>query len=237
MNEKRTVSTVFNWIYENHGWGIDGGGSGRGSTVENAASTCKALKYVFKKYELHRLLDAPCGAGEWAAPFVREMRKADPSFEYCGIDVAELAIEACKERFPTDYCSFHVMEISGKTLPSGYDLILCRDAIQHNSYEDLAAMLDSFRESGSRYLLATSFSRRVFEYISAPNRNIETGRFFRNQLLLRPFLFREGLLEVLDDHRPTGVASGHKLLLYDLRVLSETSSFDRFIRKHKRNRR
>ena len=131
-----------------------------------------------------------------------------------------------------DYCSFHTMEISGKSLPRGYDLILCRDAIQHNSYKDLAGMLDSFRESGTRYLLATSFAWRFIDRFRAPNRNIKTGGFFRNQLLLEPFFFEEGLLEVLDDHRPTGLASGHKLLLYDLHVLAKASSFDGFIQRH-----
>ena len=80
-------SDVFGKIYREELWGKDGGGSGRGSTLENAENTAIAIKKVFKKYDLHRLLDAPCGALEWTLPFIKTMREADPAFEYCGVDV------------------------------------------------------------------------------------------------------------------------------------------------------
>ncbi len=222
----------FTTVYATQAWGAHGRGSGRGSTEENAENTRKALMHVFDKYGMHSLLDAACGALEWTEPFIREMRATDSTFTYCGIDVVEEVVEANKARLPIDYCSFDAMDLSREIPPSGYDLILCRDALQHLPYENIAGMLDGFSKSGARYLLVTSFKNRILDFIQPPNRNIEIGDFFKNKLLRAPFRFNDGLIESLEDYRPTGNVTGHMLLVYDLSILSESSSFKSFIREY-----
>lgn len=225
----------FTKIYKTQRWGVDGRGSGRGSTIENAKNTCSTLRYVLKKYSLHSLLDAPCGALEWTEPFLREMRAADSTFTYHGVDVVEDVVETNKRRVPEHYCKFSKMDLSTQTPPSGYDLILCRDAFQHLSYQDIAGVLRGFCRCGSRYLLVTSFrpSKSLFARLfKKNNRNEDTGGFFRNDLGSSPFSFNEGLLDVFDDFRPTGFATGHVLRLYDMTEMVKSLSYLAFVDKY-----
>jgi len=224
-------SKVFDKIYGEQLWSADGRGSGRGSTKENAQNTVKALGHVLHKYKITRLLDAPCGALEWTEDFLNLTREEIPDFNYCGVDVVESVVAENESRMGSDWCKFVAVDLAVDSPPNGYDLILCRDALQHNSYQQIAGILKGFSETDTRYLLVTSFSRWAerANWTGNQNRDIETGLFFPNNLKLAPFNFTDGILESLDDKRPTGTAKGHKLLMYDLEVLRNSPTFKSFL--------
>ena len=228
---------VFTQIYKNKKWGKDGAGSGRGSTIENAQRTCEVIRQIFRSYKLHGLLDAPCGALEWTEPFLLGMREEDPLFRYHGVDVVAHVVEQNRQRLLYDYCGFSTVDLAVQAPPSGFDLILCRDALQHLSFRGIAGVLNSFARCDAPYLLVTSYKPahspwwRVHK--RKDNRDIDTGGFFRNDLLSAPFSMSEGLLETFDDARPTGLATGHLLLFYDLRSLSASRAFKSFIERYR----
>jgi hypothetical protein len=62
------------------------------------------------------------------------------------------------------------------------DLILCRDCLVHLPFRDGLALLGNFRQSGSRYLLTTTFSQL------AKNNEVKmTGNWRPLNLELPPF--------------------------------------------------
>jgi hypothetical protein len=56
---------------------------------------------------------------------------------------------------------FVVMDVVGAPLNRSFDLILCRDMLQHLWRADAVSALRTFSTSGSEYLLVTSFRDTV----------------------------------------------------------------------------
>jgi hypothetical protein len=224
---------VFSRIYRKRVWGEDGGGSGRGSTLENGKRTASVLHAVLDRFGLNSLLDAPCGAMVWTAPFIQARRAVDPTFTYTGVDVVATAIADNKARFAPEFARFETIDLATHAPPDGHALILCRDTLQHLSYAAIAGVLAGFAETDAGYLLTTTFSETGRTDPGA-NRDIETGGFFRVDLLAAPFGFTDGLIELYDDTRPTGFQKGHKLALYDLPELTRSPAFRRFLTAHGR---
>jgi hypothetical protein len=63
------------------------------------------------------------------------------------------------------------------------DLILCRDLLVHLSFHDIKSALSNIFESGSRFVLTTTFPTRDI------NRDIETGQWRPLNLQRPPFSF------------------------------------------------
>lgn len=55
------VQSAFTNIYLQHVWSTAGGGSGPGSTREMTAATISIVRLVANTYDLHSLIDTPCG--------------------------------------------------------------------------------------------------------------------------------------------------------------------------------
>ena len=66
-------------------------------------------------------------------------------------------------------------------VPSGYDLIICRDALQHFSFNLITDALENFSKSDSKYILLGSYDSKL-------NTLIKTGECFEINLLNAPFL-------------------------------------------------
>ena len=62
-----------------------------------------------------------------------------------------------RERFGTPRREFVSLDVIRDPLPA-VDLILCRDCLVHLKNRQIAAALRNFRRSGSRWLLATTFT-------------------------------------------------------------------------------
>ena len=86
--------------------------------------------------------------------------------------------------------------MTAQVLPSGYDLIHTRDALQHLECTLIASALHNFAWSGAKYLLVGS-------YDGAGNRNISSGDYFDIDLRSPPFSLEP--LAVLSENTPTEI--------------------------------
>lgn len=133
---------------------------------------------------------------EWQAPLLYQLRMEVPNIRYLGIDVVSSVIHSNRALFAGTeaWTSFTAAELSSYLLPRGYDLLLSRDALMHNTFESIAAILRSFALSQTRYFLLGS-------YVGGRNYRICTGGWFPIDLALPPFsltptrVFYEGSLE------------------------------------------
>lgn len=143
-------SKAFTQIYDDLVWGSVGGGSGGGSDTEFAKVTGYLLHFILLKYGLKSILDAPCGgvSGSWTHIAIMSIKKTIPCFRYHGTDVVQSVININLETFNKyrSWVDFSVQDLSSNrtSLPSGYDLILSRDALQHLSYSSIAGSLSFF---------------------------------------------------------------------------------------------
>ena len=147
--------------------------SGCGSTLVNTKNTKKTILYVIDKYKINTLLDIPCGDMNW-------MSTLDINAQYTGMDIASSLIKYNKKNYSL-MGDFHEHDIVMKPLDKNYDLILSRDFLFHLNYHDILNVLRNFKNSGSTYLLTTTFPE------SKENQFSQDNHFFRINLQLEPF--------------------------------------------------
>ncbi len=223
-----SAQTAFTRIYREQTWGSEGGGSGRGSSVANTAQARAVLSQVMADHGIHSLLDAGCGALAWTDQVIAAQIARDPRFRYHGIDIVPAVIDANRARLRAPQYRFDCADLTAPQAWPGYDLILCRDALQHLPYAAIAGICRSFALSAPRYLLLTSFNG------CGDNRDIAYGQFFRCDLQSPPFGFSDGLIARYDDHRPTGRQQGQQLNLYDFAALAASPGFRAFVTRYAR---
>lgn len=125
-----------------------GSWSGPGSTLAAAREIIEFLPRMIRTYGIESIGDMPCGDWTW-------MKEVDLSgVGYTGYDIVEFLIVENRRRYPD--VDFEVLDIVNDGIGK-FDLIICRDFLFHVSTEDAVRVLAKFRESGSRYLLSTTF--------------------------------------------------------------------------------
>jgi len=151
--------TAFNTVYGTEQWGDAGGGSGSGSTLEFTRPTRHVLLSLLTKLEAGSMIDAPCGAMVWTAPFLREdVPPVIPGFRYLGVDVVDSVMAANKQRFAAEKTwSFEHVDLSATVLPNGYDVIFSRDAFQHMPMEAVVQILRMMSQTDAKWLIAGSY--------------------------------------------------------------------------------
>ena len=126
--------------------------SGEGSTLNSTRIIQAEIIKIVKEFTINSILDLPCGDLNWM-----QMIFGSITAEYTGADISESVIKANKEKFPTK--NFIQMDIY-REVPKKYDLIFCRDLLVHMPLEEGLTSIKNFRQSGSKYLLTTTFSDR-----------------------------------------------------------------------------
>jgi len=124
--EDRKRYEAFDSIYEKDVWG----GSGWGSSVEWTATMRTALSNLTRKYEIKSFFDAPVGDFKWM-PLV----DFPSDMEYVGTDIVRSIVGKSRREHPTK--SFWVSDIVVFPPFKSFDLIFCRDALQHLSMADI----------------------------------------------------------------------------------------------------
>ena len=164
---------VFTAIYSANSWGNEESVSGSGSTMAATRYLVAELNVLLRRYQIKSLLDIPCGDFNW-------MQQADLSgIEYTGADIVDELISTNQQRFPER--SFQVLNLISDPLPC-VDLVLCRDCLFHLPDAQVVQALQNIRNSGSRFLLTTTFTWR-----SVPNKEGRLGGWRRINLELPPF--------------------------------------------------
>ena len=130
------------------------------------------LPSVFRCYGIASLLDLPCGDFHW-------MQYVDlGGVLYLGADIVKSLVEENRKSHP-EFRFLHLDLIKDK-LPK-MDAVLCRDCLQHLSFEDGLNALNNLRVSGCKYLLATTYVGR------SKNVSIATGGWTPYNLQVNPF--------------------------------------------------
>ena len=192
---------IFTRIYRANEWGDAESMSGPGSTVFRTRLLRPRLAELFGRLGIRSLLDLGCGDFNW-------MRLVDlASVEYIGGDVVPELVQQNVRLYADAGRRFLAMDMLRDTLPR-VDLILCRDGLVHFSFADIAVAMRAMKQSGSTYLLATTFTAH------ARNEDIPTGGWRPLNLSLPPFCFPDTLEVIGDGPRPDGTYPDKALGLY-----------------------
>lgn len=167
-----SVKEKFTEIYENNLWCSQESVSGGGSEMQNTKVIRKELPVLIQKFNIKSILDAPCGDFNW-------MKSVDlSSASYIGADIVEPLINKNKELY--NDIDFRLLDLTKDILPK-VDLIFVRDCLGHLSNDNVLLAIKNCKESGSKYLLATSFTKWNF------NPDIEDGGWKCINLMISPF--------------------------------------------------
>ena len=174
------VKNVFSDIYERNDWENPESRSGKCATVEATNLIRQELPPLLKKLKVKSMLDAPCGDFNWMKHTKLDLEK------YIGGDIVPDLIARNRELYTNEVRQFRVIDITKDEIPA-VDLIFCRDCLIHLSLNYMAAAIDNFKKSGSKYLLTTTYTS------PEQNKDILTGDCRSINLQIPPFNLPEPL--------------------------------------------
>jgi SAM-dependent methyltransferase len=148
---RRRVRAAFTRHYARRDWLEPETASGRGSSLSRTAAIRRELPALFAELGVRSVVDAGCGDFHWFAAL-----EVEPD-RYLGIDVVDALVADNRARHGAAHRRFAALDVIRDPLPKA-DLILCRDCLVHLKNRQVVAALENFRRSGSRYLLATTFT-------------------------------------------------------------------------------
>ena len=208
----RSKESIFTEIYRKHRWGGKSR-SGPGSDFEETEEIRCELPNVLEEYQITSMLDIPCGDFNW-------LRTIDfNSILYLGADIVHEIIVENKKKYSTINRSFVKRDILKNSLPKA-DLVLCRDLLVHFSNKDVLKALKNIKDSGSKYLLTTSFISQK------ENIDIVTGEWRPLNLLLPPFSFPKPIKIIREGYKREMKYNDKSLLLWkiiDLQNIAQIS--------------
>ncbi|MDR2623334.1 MAG: hypothetical protein LBC39_02005 [Methanobrevibacter sp.] len=201
--------SIFKAIYKTNYWGSEESFSGLGSELNNTRVLRSRLPQIFSKYNIKTMLDVPCGDFN----FMAKVNMLDVN--YTGGDIVEKIIEDnnCKYK-DSNHVKFEIIDATKDVLPK-VDLILCKDLLQHLSYEDVYKVLLNFKKSNSKYLLVTCYP------LTLKNWDIHTGYYRPLNLRKKPFFLPQPM-EKIHEHRNewNNIERDKFMYLYDLNKLN-----------------
>src|SRR5262249_16445134 len=128
---------IFTEIFQKNSWGCAESRSGPGSTSERVSVFRDALVGLLAVLGAQTLLDAPCGGFNWMGGIV------DALPNYIGVDIVDALIAETRLRYGGNRRRFMNLDLISDTLPRA-DVILCRDALVHFSFDAIFQALDNF---------------------------------------------------------------------------------------------
>lgn len=167
---------MFSWIYKESFWGSTESRSGNGSTLAATTPLRTWLPATLDFLGVNILGDAGCGDLNWMKELLKPLRF------YFGFEIVPELVEQLRENFrDRSHCFFAETDIVTAVLPA-CDAILCRDCLTHLNLESALMALRRIRQSGSRYLIATTHS-------TGQNVWITSGGWHPMDLTAPPFNF------------------------------------------------
>ena len=130
--------------------------------------------------------------------------------KYVGGDIVKNLVEVNKTKFP-NFEFFHIDITKDNLMQS--DLVVTRDCFVHLSNDNILRAIDNIKNSGSRYLLTTSFTK------FCENTDINDGEWRELNLMIHPFNLKPIYLinEMCFESYP--LATDKCMLLFDLKDL------------------
>jgi hypothetical protein len=166
---------TFRQIHDANHWGSAESLSGPGSANRQTTALRAELPALLTRLGVRSLLDLPCGDANWI------MATALPGIDYLGADLVPEVVERTRQRFGASR-RFAVLDLLSSPLPR-VDLVLCRDCLVHFSFADIERAVENLRQSGSTWLLTTTFPQQP------SNEDIVTGDWRPLNLERAPFNF------------------------------------------------
>ena len=194
-----TTEEIFTEIFKTNSWLGKTSVSGSGSDPDQTQNVEVELPKLLRRFNISTLLDIPCGDFSW-------MRRVDVSeMKYLGADIVQELISLNRARYESESISFTCTNMITDRLPR-VDLILCRDGLVHLSFADIRRALENMSNSGSTYLLTTTFTERK------SNEDIQTGSWRPLNLQVAPFNFPTPHSVILEGCTENDGAFGDKSL-------------------------
>lgn len=166
---------IFTDIYHQNGWGDSESRSGNGSTLQATAMIRAALPDLLAKYHIKSMLDIPCGDLNWVTKIA-----GFKDLEYIGADIVDELIFDNLVTRQLEGLDLRVLDIVNDELPN-VDLVMVRDLFGHLPKVEVRQALANIKQSGSRYLLTTTWPSfddeepREFEKGQWRHVNLEQG--------------------------------------------------------------
>lgn len=201
---------TFSRIYKKNHWKDKESRSGAGSNMEQTRIIRETLPKLIAKYKITSLLDIPCGDFYWMKQVDKE------NTQYIGGDIVEEMINENNKFYQDDRHRFIHADMCLDSLPD-VDMIFCRDALVHLSFEDIDKAVKNFKKTKAKYLFTTTFSDRN------DNKDILTGDWRTLNLAQSPFNFPEPL-EIFNENCPddNGRFSDKSIALWRISDLPDT---------------
>jgi len=177
------IANQFKLIYDKNIWKGDRETiCGWGSTLEGTEVIRKELSKILSKLKVKSFIDCGCGDYSW-------MSKMDwTGIDYIGIDIVEDMIIENKKKYPG--VSFRVANILDG-IPA-VDVVFIRDVLAHLSLKDIGIFLKKVRNSGSKYLIASTYTTATTNHESL------SAKFKNRNLILSPFNLPEPMIYLKD---------------------------------------
>lgn len=210
----RRFRDLFDGIYRQRTWSSEGGGSGPGSALYSTIVLRETLPSLIHKYGIKSMLDSSCGSMHWLPLVLENVTQSMPEFQFMGTDVVCGLTEAHKQTFKKHQnWKFSCLDFVNELLPSGYDLVLSRDSLQHLPLDAVWMFLNNVKASGARYLLVGSYIQS-----EVPNFDVAAGGLYPVDLTKPPFL-AQSPIEVIDEK--VAIPGYHKfMLLFDMATMT-----------------
>ncbi len=181
--QNNELKKVFDNIYDNKIWTEEGNGSGSGSEPHNTINTIKVLVKIIIENNVKVMIDSPCGSCKWTRLLLEELKNNNIKIKYYGFDIADEPIANANKELD-GLKSYHDIQIklgdlTNMKFPKA-DLLLCRDVLQHLSYDNIFKIINNFSKADIKMFLLGA-------YISCDNRNINNGDYFPINLAIQPF--------------------------------------------------
>lgn len=184
-----TAEERFTWIYKSNHWKSLESVSGSGSTLEYTENLRAELPGLIQRLDVKSVFDAPCGDFNWM-PLVLEVVDVD----YTGADIVKPLVDSLNLEHASPTIRFLHLDLI-RDAHWKADLMICRDALFHLSFEDARSLLKGFVASETKYLLTTC---HFFSGHQA-NTDIETGDFRPLDLRIAPFNLSSNFREKIAD--------------------------------------
>jgi hypothetical protein len=173
MQLPRSTEAVFRSAVTENKWGDNDSVSGGGSDLFQTRAVRERLPTLWADFGIDTILDLPCGDFYWMQHVPMD------DIRYIGADILSELVQRNNELYGRPNVAFRRLDLLEDRLPK-VDLILCRDCLVHLSYRHIETALQNICDSGSTYLLTTTFSER------RRNHDISTGQFRPLNLEAKP---------------------------------------------------
>ena len=203
--KNKTTQEIFTTIYNDNHWKSSESISGGGSELEQTNSVIKEVNIILKSYSIKSILDIPCGDFNW-------MRFVDlAETKYIGADIVDKLILNNSNSYSINkQIDFKVINLITDKLPK-VDLVITRDCLVHLSFKDIFKSIANIKNSGSKYLLTTTFTNRH------NNIDIITGSWRTLNLEIAPFNFPKPIALFIENcTEDNGNFSDKAMALYNI---------------------